>query len=102
MSGGDRKAAGSELALVKQLALWPRAVEQAADAHEPHRIAFYLHDLASGLHALWNAGNDDPTLRFALVDDPALTLARSALITAVRQVLRNGLNIMGVDPIEEM
>lgn len=98
----ERLVRAEELALVKQLALWPRAVEQAADAHEPHRIAFYLHDLASGLHALWNAGNDDPTLRFALSDDPALTLARSALITAVRQVLRNGLTIMGVDPIEEM
>lgn len=98
----ERLVRTEELVLVKQLALWPRAVEQAADAHEPHRIAFYLHDLASGLHTLWNAGNDDPTLRFALSDDPALTLARSALITAVRQVLRNGLTIMGVDPIEEM
>ncbi len=98
----ERLVRAEELALVKQLALWPRAVEQAADAHEPHRIAFYLHDLASGLHTLWNAGNDDPTLRFALSDNPALTLARSALITAVRQVLRNGLSIMGVDPIEEM
>jgi arginyl-tRNA synthetase len=98
----ERLVRAEELALVRQLAMWPRAIEQAAEAHEPHRIAFYLHDLASGLHALWNAGNDDPTLRFALADDPVLTLARSALITAVRQVLRNGLNIMGVDPIEEM
>ncbi len=98
----ERLVRAEELALVKQMALWPRVIEQAADSHEPHRIAFYLHDLASELHGLWNAGNDDPTLRFALADNPALTLARSALITAARQVLQNGLNIMGVDPIREM
>jgi arginyl-tRNA synthetase len=98
----ERLVRAEELALVKQLALWPRVIEQAADAHEPHRIAFYLHDVASGLHGLWNAGNDDPTLRFALAEDPALTLSRSALMTAVRQVLWNGLAILGVEPIEEM
>jgi arginyl-tRNA synthetase len=98
----ERLVRAEELALVKQMSMWPRVIEQAADAHEPHRIAFYLHELASGLHALWNAGNDDPTLRFALADNPELTLARSALITAVRQVLHNGLGIMGVDPVEEM
>jgi arginyl-tRNA synthetase len=91
-----------ELALVKLMALWPRVVEQAAESHEPHRIAFYLHELASGLHGLWNAGNDDPTLRFAVADNPDLTMARSALISAVRQVIHNGLGIMGVEPLEEM
>ncbi len=98
----ERLVRAEELALVKLMAMWPRVVEQAADSHEPHRIAFYLHELASGLHGLWNAGNDDPSLRFALADNPDLTLARSALISAVRQLLHNGLGIMGVDPIEEM
>jgi arginyl-tRNA synthetase len=91
-----------ELALLRLMAQFPRTVEAAAEAHEPHRIAFYLGELAAALHGLWNAGNDDPALRFVMPDDPELTLARAAMITAVRQVLRNGLAVMGVEPIEEM
>lgn len=91
-----------ELALVKFAASWPRIVEAATDAREPHRIAFYLGDLAAAFHALWNRGNDDPTRRFVLPDDPALTSARLALARGVGQVIRNGLGVMGVEPVEEM
>ncbi len=91
-----------ELALIKAMAGWPRLVEGAAEAHEPHRLAFYMDDLAAAFHALWNKGNDDPTLRFIIDDDPALTRARLALITAVRQVIAAGLGVFGVAPVEEM
>lgn len=91
-----------ELALIKVMAGWPRLVEGAAEAHEPHRLAFYMDDLAAAFHALWNKGNDDPTLRFIIDDDPALTRARLALITAVRQVIAAGLGVFGVAPVEEM
>lgn len=91
-----------ELALVKLAAQWPRIVEAAAVAHEAHRIAFYLGDLAAAFHALWNRGNDDPSRRFLLPDQPALTLARLALARGIGQVVRNGLAIMGVTPVEEM
>jgi len=76
-------------------------VEAAAQAHEPHRVAFYLYDLAAAFHGLWNRGNDDPSLRF-IVDDAELSRARLALIGVVAQVIRNGLAIMGVEPVEEM
>jgi arginyl-tRNA synthetase len=91
-----------ELSLVKLAAQWPRTVEAAALAHEPHRIAFYLGDLAAAFHALWNRGNDDPSRRFLVAEDPPLTAARLALARAVGQVIRNGLSIMGVTPVEEM
>jgi len=91
-----------ELALVKLAAQWPRAVEAAAVAHEPHRIAFYLGDLAAAFHALWNRGNDDPSRRFLVAEDPVLTASRLALARAIGQVIRNGLSIMGVTPVEEM
>lgn len=91
-----------ELALVKLAAQWPRTVEAAALSHEPHRIAFYLGDLAAAFHALWNRGNDDPSRRFLIADDPELTAARLALSRAIGQVIRNGLSIMGVTPVEEM
>ncbi|HYD68025.1 arginine--tRNA ligase [Azospirillum sp.] len=91
----------AELALVKRMATWPRLVESAAEAHEPHRVAFYLYDLASDFHALWNKGKDDATLRF-LVDDAELTLARLAMISAVATVIASGLTVMGVEPVEEM
>jgi arginyl-tRNA synthetase len=91
-----------ELGLVKLAAQWPRIVEAAALSHEPHRIAFYLGDLAAAFHALWNRGNDDPSRRFLIADDPALTAARLALSRAIGQVIRNGLSIMGVTPVEEM
>ena len=91
-----------ELALVRLAAQWPRNVESAALAHEPHRIAFYLGDLAAAFHALWNRGNDDPSRRFLIADDPPLTAARLALSRAIGQIIRNGLSIMGVTPVEEM
>ena len=70
--------------------------------HEPHRIAFYLHDLASDFHALWNRGKEDGNLRFLIADAPELSCARLAMLLAVRQVIANGLRLMGVKPVEEM
>ncbi len=90
-----------ERALIQQAAQWPRAVEAAALAHEPHRIAFYLYDLASAFHSLWHRGNDDPSKRF-LVEDEPLTMARLALARGIGQVIANGLGVMGVTPVEEM
>ncbi|PSJ38386.1 arginine--tRNA ligase [Allosphingosinicella deserti] len=91
-----------ELALVKLAAQFPRVVESAAQAHEPHRIAFYLSDLAAALHAQWNKGNDDPAKRFLLVQNEKLTRARLELASAIGQIVRNGLAIMGVAAAEEM
>jgi arginyl-tRNA synthetase len=91
-----------ELALVGLAAQFPRTVEAAAQAHEPHRVAFYLHDLAAAFHALWNRGNDDPSRRFLLEDNPELTGARLELAAAIGQIIRNGLGIMGVTAAEEM
>jgi arginyl-tRNA synthetase len=91
-----------ELALVKVAAQFPRVVEGAAQAHEPHRVAFYLHDLAAAFHALWNRGNDDPSRRFLVEDNRALTGARLELAAAIGQIIRNGLSIMGVAAAEEM
>ncbi|HYZ64184.1 MAG TPA: arginine--tRNA ligase [Acetobacteraceae bacterium] len=91
-----------ELAVIRRLALWPRTVEAAAQAREPHRIAFFLYDLASDFHMLWNRGKDDTTLRFLQADQPADTLARLALVAATAVVIRSGLAIMGVTPVEEM
>ncbi|MDP9162518.1 MAG: arginine--tRNA ligase [Pseudomonadota bacterium] len=91
-----------ELALVRHAAQFPRTVEAAALAHEPHRIAFFLGDLAAAFHALWNRGNDDPARRFVLEDQPALTRARLELARAVAQVIRSGLALMGVAAAEEM
>jgi arginyl-tRNA synthetase len=91
-----------ELSLVRLAAQFPRIVEGAATAHEPHRIAFYLYDLAAAFHQLWNKGNDDPQRRFLLAHNPALTGARMALADAIGQTVKNGLSIMGVEPAEEM
>lgn len=91
-----------ELDLVKLAAQFPRVVEGAAAAHEPHRIAFYLGDLAAALHAQWNKGNDDPEKRFLLGQRPDLTRSRLELAEAIGQVVRNGLAIMGVEAAEEM
>jgi len=91
-----------ELALVKLAAQFPRIVEGAANAHEPHRIAFYLYDLAAAFHSLWHRGNDDPARRFLVVEDAAITAARLALADAIGQVIRNGLGVMGVAAAEEM
>ncbi|HUA56990.1 MAG TPA: arginine--tRNA ligase [Candidatus Sulfotelmatobacter sp.] len=92
----------AELGLIRQLANWPRIVEAAAEAHEPHRVAFYLNDLAAGFHALWNKGKDDATLRFVVPGDPDQTLARLALVQGVKNVLAVGLAVLGVVPAEEM
>ena len=92
----------SELALIRRLAAWPRQVEIAAAAHEPHRIAFYLNELSSDLHALWNKGNENPELRFIMVDKPEITQARLALVRCVAIVIAAGLAILGVEPAKEM
>ena len=91
-----------ELGLIKVAAQFPRIVEAAAAAHEPHRVAFYLGDLAASFHALWNRGNDDPSRRFLLAQNPELTRARLELGRAIRQTIRNGLAVMGVAAAEEM
>ena len=98
----SRLGDSSELALIKQIAQWPRQVEAAALAFEPHRIAFYLYDLASSFHALWNKGNDDPGLRFMMPDDLELTSARLAMIVALADVIASGLAVLGVEPVDEM
>lgn len=92
----------AELALLRRLTTWPRTVEAAAAAREPHRIAFYLHDLASDFHILWNRGREDATLRFILTEQPEATRARLALVAATATVIRSGLAVMGVTPVEEM
>ncbi len=94
--------AAGELALAKKLAEWPRLVEAAAEAHEPHRVAFYLYELAAEFHALQNQGKADPALRFLREDDPGLTRARLALVRAAAVVIAAGLGILGVTPMEEM
>jgi arginyl-tRNA synthetase len=91
-----------ELALIKKLAQWPRLVEQAALFHEPHRVAFYLYDLASEFHSQWNRGKDAPHLRFIIEDNPTLTVARLSLVQGLVGVLASGLAILGVRAAEEM
>lgn len=91
-----------ELKLVRLMASWPRFVESAAEAHEAHRVAFYLHDLASEFHAFWNKGRDDASLRFLIENDKELSLARLALVRAVALVIASGLAVMGVQPLEEL
>ncbi len=91
-----------EFTLIRQLALYPRTVEAAALAHEPHRIAFYLFDLASEFHAFWTRGNVAPHLRFIIENDTELTIARLALVQGVVSVLASGLGVLGVGAPEEM
>ncbi|MEL7257646.1 MAG: arginine--tRNA ligase, partial [Pseudomonadota bacterium] len=92
----------TQLSVAKKIAEWPRLVEIAGRTNEPHRVAFYLYDLASELHALWNRGNDKPELRFLDADDPAASQAKIALARAVTVVISAGLGILGVTPAEEM
>lgn len=92
----------AEVDLIKRLAQYPRLIDAAAAAHEPHRVAFYLHDLASAFHSLWNKGKDVPQLRFVNQTDRESTLARLALVHAVRSVLASGLAILGVAAPHEM
>ncbi len=91
-----------ELALVKAAAQYPRVLEGAAMAHEPHRIAFFLYGLAAEFHALWNRGNDDPERRFLLENNPQLSRARLELALGIAQIIRSGLSLMGVTATEEM
>lgn len=109
-SGGGRlrhRALGAagrrgELTLLRRIASWPRLVEQAAMAREPHRISFFLHDLASEFHAQWNRGKDLPHLRFIIENDRDLTSARLALVHGVAAVLATGLKVLGVEAVDEM
>jgi arginyl-tRNA synthetase len=91
-----------ELALIKLMASWPRIVEAAAAANEPHRIAFYLQDLAAEFHALWNKGKDNAILRFIIKEDLELTAARLAMLEAMTNVLASGLFIFNIEPVKEM
>jgi arginyl-tRNA synthetase len=98
----ERLADSGELALMKRLGLYPRLIEAAAAAHEPHRVAFYLYDLASEFHALWTRGKDLPHLRFIIQNDPDMTAARLALVAGVVSVLACGLSVLGVEAPDEM
>ncbi len=91
-----------EIALIKRIGQYPRIVEAAALAHEPHRIAFYLYELASEFHAHWTLGNHAPHLRFIILDDPTMTIARLAIVQGVVIVLASGLRLLGVEAPEEM
>lgn len=92
----------SERGVMHRLAQYPRLIESAALAHEPHRIAFYLHEVASDFHALWNRGKDHPDLRFVIENDRDLSIARLALVDSVRIVLASGLSVLGVSAPDEM
>ena len=92
----------AEIDLIKCLCGWPRAVDSAVLSHEPHRLAFYLQELAAAFHLLWNKGNEDHGLRFIIPEDSRVTVARLILIGAVAQVIALGLGIFAVQPVEEM
>ena len=92
----------AEMELIKLMAGWPRLIDSAAEAREPHRVAYYLQDLAECFHTLWNKGKDDARLRFIHEDDTARTLARLALVQGVATVIASGLKICGVTPVEEL
>jgi arginyl-tRNA synthetase len=92
----------AELSIMRKIALYPRLVEAAAVAHEPHRVAFYLYELASEFHAQWTRGTNSPHLRFIILDDPLLTVARLALVQGVVTVLASGLKLLGVEAPGEM
>jgi len=98
----DRLEDAGELALMRRLALYPRLIEAAAVAHEPHRVAFYLYDLASDFHTQWNRGKDASYLRFIIQNDPQMTMARLALVQGVVTVLASGLGLLGVEAPDEM
>lgn len=104
LQGADlgRNGHEAELAVAKKLAEWPRLIEIAARTHEPHRVAFYLYELAGEFHTLWNRGNEVPELRFLQDGDDAASLAKIALARSVSVVISAGLGILGVTPVEEM
>jgi len=93
----SRLSDAGELTIVKSLALFPKLMGEAARAHEPHRVAFYLFELASAFHGQWARGNDLPQLRFIQDTDRSLTAARCAMVAAVQQVLSSGLTVLGVE-----
>ncbi|HLS67842.1 MAG TPA: DALR anticodon-binding domain-containing protein, partial [Kiloniellales bacterium] len=98
----ERLTDSGEIGLIKLMASWPRLVESAAEAYEPHRVAFYLNDLAAAFHGLWTRGKEDTTLRFLVAGDSELTAARLAMLKATAGVIASGLKIFGVEPLEEM
>ena len=98
----DRLTAPAEMAVIKALASWPRLVVSAAQSHEPHRVAFFLMDLAAAFHALWTAGREAPELRFIREDDAGLTAARLCLVKATALVIRSGLGVLSITAREEM
>ncbi len=104
LARADLKALDSsdDLALIRLLCDWPKMVESAAEAREPHRVSFYLYEVASTLHAFWNKGKDEASLRFLIEDNKSLSYARLALVKAVATVVASGLGVLGVKPLEEM
>jgi arginyl-tRNA synthetase len=98
----ERLADAGEISLLRKLALYPRMLEAAAAAHEPHRVAFYLYELASEFHAQWTRGKDLPHLRFIIQDDPETSLARLALVQGIVTILASGLSLLGVEAPDEM
>jgi arginyl-tRNA synthetase len=98
----DRLDSPDELDMIRRMASWPAVVSGAADAHEPHRIAFYLYDLAASFQQLYARGNNNATLRFLLENDRSLTIARLALVQSVATVIAGGLRLIGVEPVEEL
>ena len=98
----DKLTRPEEIELVKIIAQWPRMVESAAKYYEPHRIVFYLQELAAAFHAFWNKGKEDDSLRFIINDDIMLTRARLALVKALATTVASGLQVIGVEPIREM
>ena len=98
----DRLSDAGELAMARLIAQWPRQIEAAAAAHEPHRIAFYLYDLAAAFHAHWNRGREEPGLRFVVEGDADLSRARLALVQGIGFVIGSGLKVFGVTPVDEM
>jgi arginyl-tRNA synthetase len=98
----ERLDSPEELELIRRMASWPSVLSGAAETREPHRIAFYLYDLAAAFHQLWTRGKDDATLRFLLENDDSLTIARLALVSAVATVIASGLGVIGVEPAEEL
>jgi arginyl-tRNA synthetase len=98
----ERLSDAGELSLLRQLALYPRVIEAAAAAHEPHRIAFYLYELASEFHAQWTRGKDLPHLRFIIQNDRQTTVARLAMVEGIVTVIASGLALLGVSAPEEM
>jgi arginyl-tRNA synthetase len=98
----DRLTDSGELAILKRIALYPRLIEAAAQAHEPHRVAFYLYELASEFHTQWTRGKDLPHLRFIMQNDPETTMARLALVQGIVTVMASGLALLGVEAPEEM